>query len=152
MCLFSPQHVGDCVCIWQRSECQACSSCSFPRERGKAGQLVCLGQTWPSAKLPFAISKNCQKLAFFFFNWQKLPIFCWKKWQFLSNFLKKMLRFWQFLDMQMAIFRGSGTDANSFMCKAYCVRRGPSLPLVVLNLKNILITWINLTIFKMCLN
>ena len=65
---------------------------------------------WPSGKLPFECQKMAKKLDIFFkkndknchFFQQK---FCWKKWQFLSIFLKKISSFGQFFDIQMSIIR-----------------------------------------------
>jgi len=47
-------------------------------------------------KIAIWMSKNCQKLGLFFFNWQKMTIFV--------NFFEK-IRFCQFFHIQMAIFR-----------------------------------------------
>ena len=59
--------------------------------------------TWPSGKLPFECQKIAKNLTFFFFKLPKNFIFFQKKLP-MAIFLKKMSSFWQFFDIQMAIF------------------------------------------------
>ena len=71
-----------------------------------SAQKLCVGQrclmlTWPSGKLQFEFQKIAKNLTFVS---QKLS-FLLKKMTILSIFLKDMSRFWQFFDIQIAIFR-----------------------------------------------
>ena len=68
--------------------------------------------TWPSGKLPFDCQKIVKNLTFFQKNWQKLI--------FVNFFLKKMLRFCQFFDIQLAIFRRVRLDVPVLPCLISC--------------------------------